>query len=93
MIYSCCAPASPLLIYVTAAILLYLHVFIHTVSGINGKNSAMGFFFDHKSSPAGSIPVSPNRHGTNQSKNQPTLRRDEERWSMRAWRVAAEGSW
>ena len=33
------------------------------------ENSAMGFFSDHKSSPTSSIPVSPNRHGINQSKN------------------------
>jgi hypothetical protein len=38
------------------------------VSGINGKNSAMGYLSDHKSSSAGSIPVSPNRHGINQRK-------------------------
>ena len=31
---------------------------------INGKNGAMGFFSDQKSSPAGSIPVSPKRHGS-----------------------------
>jgi hypothetical protein len=38
------------------------------VSGINGKNSTMGFLSDHKSSSTGSIPVSPNRHGINQRK-------------------------
>jgi hypothetical protein len=34
------------------------------LSGSNGKNGAMGSFSDHKSSSAGSIPVSPNRHGS-----------------------------
>ncbi len=30
MLYLCFTPASPLLIYVTAVILLYLHIFIYT---------------------------------------------------------------
>jgi hypothetical protein len=38
------------------------------VSGINGKNGAMQSVTDHKSRPAGSIPVSANRHGINKSK-------------------------
>jgi hypothetical protein len=54
-----------------------LHLFYHwipgtrnlcrlLVSGINCKDSAMGVLSDHKSCSAGSIPVSPNRHGINQ---------------------------
>jgi hypothetical protein len=43
------------------------------VSGINGKIGTMGFFSDHKSSSAGSTPVSPNKHGINQCKNHTTI--------------------